>query len=101
MSALIKAYTDKSVPIIVRVGTKKNALDHGFNNVNELDHWQSVTIGDIKITATPAKHMIPENTYILQIAGRVIFFGGDTLFIPELQEVAIKFPSINSSNQAP
>ena len=43
----------------------------------------------------PAKHSVPQNTYVLQAGGRTAYFGGDTLLIPELAEVARRFPQID------
>jgi L-ascorbate metabolism protein UlaG (beta-lactamase superfamily) len=39
--------------------------------------------------------MVPEITAILQHAGRTVFFGADTLNIPELADVASRFPKID------
>jgi len=90
-----KEYADKSVPFFVRKGIGAVATAAGFVNVTELDHWQEVYVGDIKIIATPAKHMIPENTYIIQHNDFTLFFGADSLFIPEFVQVAKKFPRID------
>lgn len=93
------AYRDKDVPMIVRKGSGKIAMDVGFNTVRELEPWQTAGLGPIQITATPAKHKeelgVPQNTYILQYQDKTVFFGGDTLLIPEFQEVARRFPNID------
>jgi L-ascorbate metabolism protein UlaG (beta-lactamase superfamily) len=49
----------------------------------------------VKVTSAPAKHGVPENTYVLEADGFTVFFGGDTLLIPELGEVAKRFPNID------
>ena len=36
-----------------------------------------------------------QNTYVLEGAGSTVYFGGDTLLIPELGEVARRFPKID------
>ncbi len=38
---------------------------------------------------------MPENTYILEASGFTVYFGGDTLLIPELKDVAGRFPRID------
>ncbi len=38
---------------------------------------------------------VPENTYVLEAGGLTVFFGGDTFLIPELGEVAERFPNID------
>jgi L-ascorbate metabolism protein UlaG (beta-lactamase superfamily) len=90
-----KAYPDKHVPFVVRKDTASIANSVGFDNVRELDHWQAASLGEVQITATPARHSVPQNTYILQANGYTVFFGGDTLLIPALSEVVQRFPSID------
>lgn len=51
------------------------------------------------MTAAPAKHKeelgVTQNTYILEGAGFTVYFGGDSLLIPDLHEVARRFPHID------
>jgi L-ascorbate metabolism protein UlaG (beta-lactamase superfamily) len=89
------AYPDKTVPIVVKRGTAEPALQAGFQHITELDPWETLALGPVKVTATPGKHSVPENTYILEAEGFTVFFGGDTLLISELREVARRFPHID------
>ena len=93
------SYQDKQVPMIVRKGSETIATEVGFTNVKGLETWQTAQLGPIKITATPAKHKeelgVPQNTYALQYRDKTVFFGGDTLLIPEFKEVAKRFPNID------
>jgi len=89
------AYPHKEAPFAVKRGTARKALRAGFSQVAELDWWESTHLGPFLVTATPARHSVPENTYILQSAGFTIYFGGDTLLIPELSEIAPRFPRID------
>lgn len=89
------AYPDKQVPFVVRQGTGEKARRQGFARVSELAPWESVQIGAVTVTAAPAKHSVPQNTYLLQAGGKTVYFGGDTLMIPELNEVASRFPRID------
>jgi len=89
------AYPHKDVPFAVRRGTASKARQAGFSQVAELEWWESTHLGAFLVTATPAKHSVPENTYILQSAGLTIYFGGDTLLIPELRAIAARFPGID------
>lgn len=94
--AAFAAYRDKSVPMIVRAEMADAARAAGFTDVRVLDHWQSVDIGPgLKVTATPAAHGVPESTYVLELAGYTVYFGGDTRFIPELHDIPKKFPHID------
>jgi L-ascorbate metabolism protein UlaG (beta-lactamase superfamily) len=93
------AYPDKQVPMLVRKGSEKIARDVGFVNVRGLEPWQTAQLGPIQITAAPARHKeelgVPQNTYVLQYQDKTVFFGGDTLLIPEFEEVARRFPNID------
>lgn len=89
------AYPDKSVPMVLKRGLAAKARAHGFTNVTELDAWQSTTVGPVRITAGPAKHKVPEVTYVLEGADRRVFFGGDTMRIAELDEIAHRFGDID------
>ena len=89
------AYPDKAVPFAVKRGTEEEARRVGFTNVVPLDPWETADLGPVRVTAAPAKHGVPENTYVLEAGGFTVFFGGDTLLIPELREVARRFPRID------
>jgi L-ascorbate metabolism protein UlaG (beta-lactamase superfamily) len=89
------AYPHKEVPFAVKRGTASKARQAGFSQVVELEWWESTHLGPFLVTATPARHSVPENTYILQSADWTVYFGGDTLLIPELSEIAPRFPRID------
>lgn len=92
-----KAYPDKSVPFFVKRGIAAKARNAGFANVTELDAWESAIVGPITITATPGKHAVPEITFMLAGNGRGVYFGADTLLIPELKDLATRFPRIDAA----
>jgi L-ascorbate metabolism protein UlaG (beta-lactamase superfamily) len=76
-------------------GTADRVRKAGFPNVVELAPWQSTTVDGVEITAAPGSHGVPEVTYVLQGAGRTVYFGGDTRRIRELDEIAARFPEID------
>jgi L-ascorbate metabolism protein UlaG (beta-lactamase superfamily) len=90
-----QAYPDKQVPIAVIRGTAQPAHEVGFTNVIEMEVWEKTTFGPIAITAIPGKHGVPEITYMLQASNFTVYFGGDTLLIPELSEIPQHFPQID------
>ena len=93
--AAFRAYPDKAVPMIVKRGTAHVARAVGFTRVTELDPWETAQLGPLTVTATPAKHKVPENTYILQGRSHTVYFGADTLLIPGLRTIAPRFPRID------
>lgn len=90
-----RAYPDKDVPFAVKRGIAEKARQVGFRRVTEMDPWEELVIGPFKITAAPAKHGVPEITFILEAGDYTVFFGADTLLIPELEEIPQRFPKID------
>ena len=91
----LAGYPDKQVPFVVQRGLAGKVRAAGFPNVTELAPWQTTQLGPVTVTATPARHKVPEITAVLQRAGRTVFFGADTLHIPQLAELAPRFPQID------
>jgi L-ascorbate metabolism protein UlaG (beta-lactamase superfamily) len=89
------AYPDKSVPMVVKRGIGEKARKAGFTDVRELDPWESVEVGSLAITAAPGKHGVPEVTFVLQGSAKTVYFGADTLLIPELRQIADRYPRID------
>jgi L-ascorbate metabolism protein UlaG (beta-lactamase superfamily) len=90
-----QTHPNKQVPMAVKRGIAQTARKVGFTNVIEMDAWETTSFGPITVTATPGKHGVPEITYMLQANGFTVYFGGDTLLIPELSEIPQRFPQIN------
>ena len=67
----------------------------GFQQISELDPWETAQLGPVKVTAVPGSHGVPEITYMLEAGGFTIYFGGDTRLIPALCEIPQRFPQID------
>lgn len=78
----------------------------GIMNTMELPWWMSTQIGDIKITAVPAKHWSKRNLfgtsdagwggYIIESPAGMIYFAGDTGYHPGyFKEIGKRFPRID------
>jgi L-ascorbate metabolism protein UlaG (beta-lactamase superfamily) len=93
--AAFAAYPDKTVPLVVNRGLGVVARRHGFTSVTEVDAWQSTQLGPTPVTATPARHKVPEVTFVLEDASTRVFFGADTLRIAELDEIASRFGELD------
>ena len=81
------AYRDRSVPLIVADTVAETARRHGFTNVTALQPWDSVEVGGVTITATPARHGVYEITFVLRSGPDAVYFAGDTMLIPELAQI--------------
>ncbi|MEU4234731.1 MBL fold metallo-hydrolase [Nonomuraea sp. NPDC026600] len=88
-------YPNKSVPVATTRGVAGKLHAAGFTTVTELADWESIELGPVRVTATPARHSVPESTFMLQADGRSVFFGADTLRVPELDEIAARFSEID------
>ncbi len=91
----LDAYPDRSVPLIVCGPVAKSARDHGFTDVTALVPGESAKIGQVTVTAAPARHQVEEITFVIDGGGRTVYFAGDTLYIPELDELPTRFPRID------
>lgn len=89
------AYPHKDVPFLVGPDMATRARAAGFTQVHELRPWETWEQGAFKVTGVPAKHKVPEITFMIQSGGRSVYFGGDTLFIPELRRLPGMFPTID------
>jgi L-ascorbate metabolism protein UlaG (beta-lactamase superfamily) len=88
-------YRDRAVPIFAANTVVDEARRAGFTDVTGLDPWQAVDLGPVSITATPAKHGVHEVTFVLRAGSDAVYFAGDTLYIPELNEIPKRLGRIN------
>jgi len=79
----IKALKEKVEHFYTPLGVGKRLIDFGIakERVSELDWWESVSVGHVSFTATPAQHF----------SGRGLFDGNDTLWASWV----IKTPAVN------
>lgn len=70
----------KDIPLIVRPHRiADDARRWGYTQVQELCPWDKTQVGEVIITAVPAKHQGPEVGFVLQ-GEKAIYFAGDTSF---------------------
>jgi L-ascorbate metabolism protein UlaG (beta-lactamase superfamily) len=86
----------RTVPeVIARPELVRRLAKLGFARVTPLDWWTTTRLGDVEVTAVPGDHGGPENGYVLEAHGVSAYFAGDTRRIPELAEVATRFPALD------
>jgi L-ascorbate metabolism protein UlaG (beta-lactamase superfamily) len=71
------------------------AASKGFTHLHTIEAWESATLGQLTVTATPGQHAVHEVTFVIQAGGRTVFFGGDSLRVPELDEIPGRFGRID------
>jgi L-ascorbate metabolism protein UlaG (beta-lactamase superfamily) len=90
-----RAYPDKSVLMVLPRGLKAKAIRAGFTNVREVAPGDVVRVAGLAVTVVPAKHGVPEVTYVLQDSAFTVYFGGDTLLIDPLVAALKKFSKLD------
>jgi L-ascorbate metabolism protein UlaG (beta-lactamase superfamily) len=63
----------------------------GFAAVDTLAPWESASIGELTVTATPAQHDVYEVGFVLQGAGRTAYFAGDTRLFDGIRAIGERF----------
>jgi L-ascorbate metabolism protein UlaG (beta-lactamase superfamily) len=95
LDALVAGGFDLGVPLIGPGTVAKIARDKGFRDVRAIEAWESAAVGDLVVTAAPGKHGVHEITFVIQAGGRTVFFGGDSLRVPELDTIPERFGRVD------
>ncbi|RMI32092.1 MBL fold metallo-hydrolase [Nocardia stercoris] len=95
LDALVAAGFDLDTPVIGPGTVAALARAKGFRNVRTVEAWQSTTVGDLTVTATPGEHGVHEVTFVLQSGERTVFFGADSLRVPEMDAIPERFGHID------
>jgi L-ascorbate metabolism protein UlaG (beta-lactamase superfamily) len=99
----VKALTATGVRFIVPLGVGAHLARWGVaeDKITELDWWQGLSLGDLRVTATPARHasgrtLIFDNDatlwagYALVGPMHRVYFSGDTGLFPGLKEIGAR-----------
>ncbi|MFI1995907.1 MBL fold metallo-hydrolase [Actinoplanes sp. NPDC020271] len=95
LDALVAGGFDLSTPLFGPGTVTALAEGKGFTSLHTIEAWESATVGDLTVTATPGQHGVHEVTFVIQAGGRAVFFGGDSLRVPELDEIPNRFGKID------
>jgi len=86
------AQLDKSAAVVVpEKKTAGRIRKLGYSEVIVLSPWESKQIQKVCVTALPADHPVKECTYVISDGAFMVYFGGDTRYMKELQEIGEKF----------
>lgn len=91
LDALVAGGFDLRVPLIGPGTVTAIAEQKGFQNLRTIEAWEATQLDELTVTATPGQHGVHEVTFVLQAGGRGVFFGGDTLRVPELDQIPQRF----------
>jgi len=90
----------RSTPLVMAKGLGIYMRNLGFTDVHELTTWQTVSIGDLRVTAAPAQHSGKQPFFhkrsvfigfILEHKAGTIYFAGDTGYFPGFKEIKKRF----------
>ncbi|MGW4057024.1 MBL fold metallo-hydrolase [Amycolatopsis sp. NPDC004747] len=95
LDALVDGGFDLGTPLIGPGTVATLARDKGFHDVRVVEAWEAATVGDLTVTATPGKHGVHEVTFVIQAGDRTVFFGGDSLRVPELDTIPDRFGPVD------
>ncbi len=90
----LKALAKLNKSAVVIVPEKKTAArirKLGYSEITVLAPWESRLVSKVCITALPARHLAPECTYVISSGDAAVYFGGDTRYMKEFQQVGEKF----------
>ena len=72
-------------PVVIFEGYQKTARKAGFENVHPVKAGDRYSTDGLEISAMPGKHPGGIATYMIQGRGEKVYFGGDSLLTPELE----------------
>lgn len=81
----------KNIPVIISKGLGETIRKLGFNDVRELSCWESTKIKNVRITDTPAKHILSKSSSYIIKGSKTVFFAGDTGLFDGFKEIGQKF----------
>jgi|GEM_PF-1005571 len=81
----------KTIPALVSEGNGCRLERLGFRHIHEMKWWESIRIGNIKITAVPAKHGGSRCSGFIFEGSDTVFFAGDTALFEGFEEIGRRF----------
>ncbi|MFD2421539.1 MBL fold metallo-hydrolase [Amycolatopsis pigmentata] len=96
LDALVAGGFDLDTPLVGPGTVTTIATAKGFRDTRTIEAWESNRVGsDLLVTAAPAQHGVHEVTFVIQAGGRTVYFGGDSLRVPELDEIPERFGAVD------
>lgn len=97
----------RSTPVFVPLGLGCWFRRRGFDNVTELDWWQSDRSGDLSITLVPARHwsrrrLLDTNRtlwggFVIRSGDASVYHSGDSAWFDGFAEIGRRFPGLGTA----
>lgn len=86
----------KTVPeVIARPDLAPKLAKLGFTNIVPLVWWEKTQVGDVTVTAVPARHAVATNGYVLENGATSVYVAGDTFYFPGIVDIATRFADLD------
>lgn len=95
LDSLVAGGFDLATPLIGPGTVTAIAASKGFTELHTIEAWDMAAVGGLTVTAAPGQHAVHEITLVIQAGGRTVFFGGDSLRVPELDEIPGRFGKVD------
>lgn len=83
---------DKNALVIAGAASLVSPLRKlGFKSVEHVATWKELSLGPLRVTATPALHDVPEAGFVFAVGEQSVYFAGDTATHSGLPEIAERF----------
>jgi N-acyl-phosphatidylethanolamine-hydrolysing phospholipase D len=102
---VLRLESDFQPVFIVPLGLERLLDSWGISRILELNWWDSIRVGDIVYTCTPAQHSSQRGLFdknktlwsgwMISALTSTIFFAGDTGYFPGFSEIGNRFPGID------
>ena len=99
-SAKRLAQTQPQATWLVPLGLGAYCRSWGIRDIVELDWWQQAALGELRVTATPARHFSARRIgdrnkslwcgYAVEVNGQRVYFAGDTAYHPEFGQIGTR-----------
>jgi L-ascorbate metabolism protein UlaG (beta-lactamase superfamily) len=93
----------RTTPVVVPLGLGRWFRRRGFESVTELDRWESVEVGGVRVTLTPSRHWSRRGVadfnlklwggFVLEADGRAVYHAGDSGYCAAFAEIGRRFPA--------
>ncbi len=97
----------RTTAVIVPLGLGRWFRRRGFERVLELERWESVEAGGLRVTLTPARHWSRRSPadanktlwggFVIEGGGRAVYHAGDSGYFDTFAEIGRRFPGLEAA----
>lgn len=98
---------DRGVPVLAPLGLGRRLRRWGHRRVVELDWWEAVELGRLRVTFVPSRHWSRRGVwdtnaslwggYVVEADGHAVYHAGDTGWFPGFRQIRRRFPRLEAA----